>query len=113
MAKQAATAQKTAGQTLIDELSRQDDTFSVRLLIEQAAQVADMRAKYLALVNGDVAEWVKLSLGPQVVEVKIDSAAREARMLMTELRHLLAEIHKQRADKPTDPDGNHDPLASF
>lgn len=113
MAAKPDLAHKSPGQRLISELSRPDDSFSVQLLIDQAAHAADMLAKYRSLVNGEVSAWCELSLGPQVVEVKIDSAARELRMLTTELRHLLAEIHKQQAGAPADPDGDKDPLASF
>ena len=95
---------KSDGQLLRAELSRDDDTFSVRTLIGQAAHAADMIEKLRRLTSGDLSEWMSLKLGPQVVSVIIDSPVRELRQLNTEIRNTLAEIHRQRAHIPKDPD---------
>ncbi|WP_231896915.1 hypothetical protein [Mycobacteroides stephanolepidis] len=80
-------------------------------LIRQAARVAD-RLETLAGINSGVeSSWVRLDLRgivsaaddngrkpvTVIVEAKIDSTIAEERQQTTLLRHLLAEIHKQRA----------------
>ena len=96
-ATSVVSSPKSAGQRLIDELRHDGDSFSVRFLINQAAIHADHLEKLRRLLDGDDAEWFTLGLGPQVVAVRVDSPLREHRQLSTELRHLIAEIHKQRA----------------
>jgi hypothetical protein len=103
-----ATRAKTAGQRLVAELSQPNDPYSVRLLIEQAAYQADVLDKLRKLTSGELAEWTTLKLGPQVVAVTIDNPIREARQVTTELRHLLAEIHRQRANIPMGDDDDDD-----
>jgi hypothetical protein len=94
----------TAGKRLIAEMSSEGDSFSVRMLIDQAAHTADLIENLRKLTSGDLATWTTLKLGPQVVQVVIDSPIREMRQLGSELRHLLAEIHRQRADIPIGDD---------
>ena len=104
---------KTAGQRLIAEMSHPRDTYSVQLLIEHAADLADLNEKLRQLIAGDMSEWLSLKLGPQVVSVVIDDPVRRRKELSTEIRHLLAEIHRQRADIPMDPDDDGDPLDRY
>lgn len=96
---------KSDGQQLRDELSKDGDSFSVRTLIAQAADIADLIEKLRAITSGDASTLVTLKLGTsQVVQITVDSPVRERRQLAAELRHLLAEIHRQRADVPKEPD---------
>lgn len=111
--KAAKGKPKTAGQRLTDEMGRDQDSFSVRLLIEQAADIADVIERLRGLINGEVSEWASLKLGPQVVQVVIDEPVKRRRELSTELRHLLAEIHRQRANIPLDADDDDDPAKKY
>jgi hypothetical protein len=105
----AARRTKTAGQRLIDELSQPDDPYTLQMLIGRAAQTADWLDKLADLINGKRAAWMHVRVNrDQVLEVRIDGAMRESRQLTTELRHLLAEIHRQRASIPMGPDDDDD-----
>jgi hypothetical protein len=96
-----AQAKRTAGQRLSDELSRDGDSITVRELIGHAAQFADLIERCDELISGKRSAWMHIRVNSdQVVEVKIGDAVRERRQLTTELRHLLGEIHKQRAGIP-------------
>lgn len=99
---------KTAGQRLVAELSKPGDSYSVQLLIDQAAHTVNHLDKLRKLTSGELSEWVSLKLGPQVVSVTVDNPIREARQLTTELRHLIAEIHRQRAGIPMGDDDDDD-----
>lgn len=91
----------TAGQRLTRELSRRSDPFEIQLLIERAAHTADWLDKCTDLLNGKRSAWMHVRVNrDQVLEVRIDNALREARQLTVELRHLMAEIHRQRASLP-------------
>lgn len=95
---------RTAGQRLTQELSRSSDPFSIRLLIERAAHTADWLERCTELLNGKRSAWMHVRVNrDQVLEVRIDNALREARQLTVELRHLMAEIHRQRAAIPMGP----------
>lgn len=111
--KAAATPPKTAGQRVFDELSDERDTFSLRLLIEQLADLADINEKLRRLCSGDLKEWTSLKLGPQVVAVMIDDPIKRRKEISTEMRQLLSEIYKQRADLPIDPDDDDDPAKKY
>lgn len=97
---------KSAGQRLRDEMSGDADSFSVQTLIDQAAHTAELIAKLRQITDGDAKTLVSLKLGTgQTVNVTVDSPIREMRQLGAELRHLLSEIHRQRAGIPLgDPD---------
>ncbi|WP_244275072.1 hypothetical protein [Mycobacterium europaeum] len=89
---------------MTQELSRRGDPFSIRLLIERAAHTADWLEKCTELLNGKRSAWMHVRVNrDQVLEVRIDNALREARQLTVELRHLMAEIHRQRAALPMGP----------
>lgn len=101
----------SAGDRLTDELSKPGDPYSVTKLIERAAQHANWLEKLDGLLSGSRSEWIRLRLNrDQVVEVQVDNPLREARQLTTELRHLLAEIHRQRAGIPMGDDDDDDVL---
>ncbi|SHP09614.1 Uncharacterised protein [Mycobacteroides abscessus subsp. abscessus] len=100
-----------AGERLRAELEHKEDGPGLTALIRQAARVAD-RLETLAGINSGVeSSWVRLDLrgivaaagdngknpATVIVEAKIDSTIAEERQQTTLLRHLLAEIHKQRA----------------
>lgn len=105
----AARKTKTPGERLIAELSHAGDSYSLQILIDRAAQTADWLDKLGALINGRRAAWMHVRVNrDQVLEVRIDGAMRESRQLTTELRHLLAEIHRQRASIPMGPDDDDD-----
>lgn len=113
-AKKATPAPpRTAGQRVFDELSDERDTFSLRLLIEQLADLADINEKLRRLCSGDLKEWTSLKLGPQVVAVMIDDPIKRRKEISTEMRQLLSEIYKQRADLPIDPDDDDDPAKKY
>ncbi|UJL29935.1 hypothetical protein HZU38_05390 [Mycolicibacterium vanbaalenii] len=98
---------------MFDELSDERDTFSLRLLIEQLADLADINEKLRRLCSGDLKEWTSLKLGPQVVAVMIDDPIKRRKEISTEMRQLLSEIYKQRADLPIDPDDDDDPAKKY
>ena len=90
-----------AGQRLADELARDSDPITIRELIGHAAQFADLIERCDGLISGKRSAWMDVRMpSDQVVEVRIGDVVRERRQLTTELRHLLAEIHKQRAGLP-------------
>ena len=91
----------SAGQRLAEELSRDGDPVTIRELIGHAAQFADMIQRCDSLISGQRSAWMEVRVNSdQVVEVRIGDVVRERRQLTSELRHLLAEIHKQRAGIP-------------
>jgi hypothetical protein len=95
----------SAGQRLAEELARNDDSITIRELIGHAAQFADLIERCDELISGKRAAWMQVRINSeQVVEVRISDAVRERRQLTTELRHLLGEIHKQRAGIPMGSD---------
>lgn len=110
-AQASAGAEPGAGERLRAELEHKKDGPGLTALIRQAARVAD-RLETLAGINSGVeSSWVRLDLrgivaaaddngknpATVIVEAKIDSTIAEERQQTTLLRHLLAEIHKQRA----------------
>lgn len=92
----------TAGQRLAEELARDSDPVTIRELIGHAAQFADLIERCDELISGKRSAWMTVRVNTdQVVEVRIGDVVRERRQLTSELRHLLAEIHRQRAGLPT------------
>lgn len=89
----------TAGKRLAAELSGDGDSVTVRELIGHAAQFADLIERCDQLIAGKRSAWMQVRVNSeQVVEVRISDVVRERRQLTAELRHLLAEVHKQRAN---------------
>lgn len=96
--------QKSAGERLRAELARDGDTVGIAVLIRQAARVADRLDAIDRLLTGSADAWLVVSLprsdekrGQLVVEVRVDSLVVEERNQTTLLRHLLSEVHRQRA----------------
>lgn len=104
---------KTAGQQLIDELSKPTYPYSLRFLIEQAAHTADYVERLRALHAGDPDAWLKVKIGAKTVEVVVNDPLKEARMQSEQLRRLLVEIHRQIDQLPAIPNGNGDPLSRY
>ena len=91
----------SAGERLAEDLSRDGDPITIRELISHAAQFADLIERCDGLISGKRSTWMQVRVNSeQVIEVRIGDVVRERRQLTTELRHLLAEIHKQRAGLP-------------
>jgi hypothetical protein len=89
----------TAGERLVEDLSRPDDPYGVTVMVTEAARIADRLDKLAALLSGEKSSWLSLKLGrDKQIEVKVDSALQEARAQATTLRGLLYEIHRQRAN---------------
>lgn len=117
-ARASAVARPGAGDRLRTELTQPGDSYGVTVLINQAARVADRLDVLDKLLSGHEATWVKLD-PPRVidttdkiatirVDVRIDSPILEERQQTTVLRHLLSEIHKQRAGIPGNPGDDDD-----
>lgn len=96
---------ETAGQRLISALSKDEDPYALTVLIVEAARIADRLEKLDDLLSGEQTLWARLhwSDRKKVYEVYIDNALSEARQQATVLKHLLAEIHRQRAQIKTEP----------
>ena len=103
---------RSASRRVFDELSTANDSFAVKLMIEYLADLATIDEKLRLLVLGDLAEWASLKLDGQVVSVLIDDPVKRRREISAEMRHLLAEIHRQRAGVPVEPDDD-DPAKKY
>ncbi|AKY02527.1 terminase small subunit [Mycobacterium phage Brusacoram] len=116
-AKSADPAQEspkpTAGERLMAELARDDDPYSLTLLIVEACRMADRLEAFDELLAGRRETWMKLKVGREVVEVYVDKVLAEARQCATVFRHYLADIHRQRAGIPTGPDDEDDPAKRY
>ncbi|MBU8833610.1 hypothetical protein [Mycolicibacterium goodii] len=95
------------------ELARDDDPYSLTLLIVEACRMADRLEKCNELLEGREETWMRLKMGREVVEVYVDKVLAEARQVATVFRHYLADIHRQRAGIPTGPDDNDDPSKRY
>lgn len=107
----ATTFKPSAGERLVGELSKDDDPFSVTLLIEDAAQTADFLERLRPVLNGDRDAWLDVKIGAKTVEVVVTNPLIQYRQLSEHLRKLLVTIHGQRASIPGDPDDGDDPSA--
>jgi hypothetical protein len=104
-----SSATPTSGERLLADLSRDDDPYRITVMIIQASRIADRLEKLAALLAGERSAWMHVRVNrDQVLEVRVDSALQEARQQTTVLRHLLAEIHRQRANIPMGPDDDDD-----
>jgi hypothetical protein len=93
-----------AGQRLVNELSRDDDPYSLQFLIEQAGHIADYLERSHQLLNGDRSSWLEVKIGAKTVEVVVTNVLIQHRQFTEQLRKLLSTIHAQRASMPDDPD---------
>jgi hypothetical protein len=105
----AVSVAPTAGERLTRELSRDSDPYELRLLITQAARHADRLESIHNVLTGDRKSWMRITsqLG-DAIEVHVDDLVKEERQQTTVLRHLLAEIHRQRAGIPMGDDDDDD-----
>lgn len=103
-----ASSTPTAGQRLIAELSKPDDPYSLQFLIEQAGHTADYLERLSALLSGDVDSWLQVKIGAKTVEVIVSNPLVQHRQFSDHLRKLIAEVARQRAAIPADPDDNDD-----
>jgi hypothetical protein len=110
---------RSAGAKLRAELTQDGDRVGVTVLIRQAARVADRLEAIDKLLSGDADAWAVVGIprtdtkrGRVVVEVKVDNLMVEERSQTTLFRHLLGEIHKQRAGvtTPSTPGDDDDDL---
>ena len=108
------TALEMTGSDLVAELSRDDDTISVQVMIREAGRIWDRLAKLDLILSGDVATWSKVVTGrDSVIEVRVDHALQEARQQTATLLRLLAEIEKQRSGVPAGDGDDSDGLAGL
>lgn len=99
-----------AGQRLRDDLAQPGDDEATTALIVEAARHKDRLDRLHLLLSGDVDTWATLAPSrgdPEVLELKIDAAAAEARQLATVFRQTLGEIARrregdERSDGPDD-----------
>jgi hypothetical protein len=110
--KRAPRAPKpTAGQRLLEALSRPGEPYAVGVMVDEAARIADRLEKLDALLSGQKSAWLSLRNGRDgAIEVKVDAALQESRAQATCLRGLLYEIHRQRANIAIGPDDDGDDL---
>lgn len=111
MTRRRAPSKTTAGERLTAELTSDDDSFAVTLLIEEAAQVADFLERLRPVLNGDRRAWLELKLPAKTVEVLVTNPLIQYRQLSEHMRKLMVTIHAQRASIPGDPDDGDDPTA--
>ena len=101
---------QSAGDRLIEELSKPDDPYSMRLLIEEAGQCKDFLDRLRPVLNGDESTWLEVKIGAKTVQVSVTNVLTQYRQLTEQLRRLLSEIHRQRAANPGgSPDEDGDP----
>ncbi|NKR89719.1 hypothetical protein GS894_02995 [Rhodococcus hoagii] len=104
------------GRQLLDELTQDDDPFEVTALIVEAARMKDRLDCLHQILIGDEELWLRLipSRGDtEVLEIRVDSAAQEARQLATVFRQMLAEIERRRAGDGDSDSGEGDDLAGL
>ncbi|MFY2788462.1 hypothetical protein [Rhodococcus sp. MALMAid1271] len=103
-----------AGRRLYDDLAAETDPYSLTTLIVEAARTKDRLDKLDQLLRGEIETWAVLvhDLRTEDYELKINSAAAEARQLASVLRQLLAEIQRQKGDGGG-PDEQSDDLAGL
>ncbi|ORV92792.1 hypothetical protein AWC11_07250 [Mycobacterium interjectum] len=95
---------KSAGQLLIADLAQPDDRYALTVMIVEAARIADRLQKLDQLLCGQQTLWARLRENREGdIYVSVDNALSEARQQATVLRHLIAEVHRQRAQNPGPP----------
>lgn len=109
--RQPRTKTPTAGDRLVEDLSREGDPYSITVMVTEAGRIADRLDKLAALLSGEKSAWLSLKLGrDKQIEVKVESALQEARAQATTLRGLLYEIHRERANIQIGSDDDADDL---
>lgn len=99
-----------AGSALWADLAVESDPFSLTVLVIEACRLADRLTKLDLLLRGDIDTWARLTHRTLTddYELKIDSAAAEARQTAGALRQILTEIRRQKSEQ--DNPGGDDPL---
>lgn len=92
---------------MLAELTRKGDSVGTALLIRQAARIADRLEAIDRLLSGNADAWAAVSLprtdakrGRVLVEVQVGDLVREERAQAVLFRHILADVHRQRAGLP-------------
>lgn len=99
------------GRQLFDEMSLEADSYELTSLIIETCRVKDRLDLCHRVLSGEKALWMRLvpTRGDStVLEVRIDSAAAEARQLLTVYRQMLTEIKRRRADDVDPGAGGYD-----
>ena len=99
------------GQALYDSLVEDGDAVSLIALITEVSRIKDRLDRLNDLMAGDDNVWMHLvpSRGDsEVLEIRMDSAASEARQLATVFRQLLNEIRSQRGGESEEADDSLD-----
>ena len=87
-----------AGERLRAELGREGDSFSVSLLIEQAARNADRLDRINDLLAGDSTAWFEVEIAGQVAEVRVTNLVVEERQRSAALQKILVDIARMRGE---------------
>lgn len=103
----------TTGAQIIREYARVKDSFDVKLLVNQAARVADRLEQVARVLSGDPDAWLGVRVVGQVLKLDVSPLVQEERQLSEVLRKLIMSIEKLRGDeggkgkdgdpKPVDP----------
>lgn len=85
---------RTRGSALWDALTEGEPTVERQVLAGEAARLADRLDQLDELLTGDIDCWVRLThrLLTEDYELKIDSAASEARQTAAALRQILSQL---------------------
>ncbi|QPX62236.1 terminase small subunit [Gordonia phage Pickett] len=99
---------EAAGSALWADLADEADPYSLLVMVIEACRLADRLAKFDLLLRGDIDTWARLTHRTLTddYELKIDSAAAEARQTAGALRQILAEIRRQKSEQDNPGDGN-------
>jgi len=98
-----------AGQRLWDDLARDDDTYSIGVMVVEACRITDRLERLNDLLGGEESLWMRLVAEREdgtTFLVRVNSPMQEARQQASVLRQLLSEIRRQRG--PTVRSGDDD-----
>jgi hypothetical protein len=98
----------TAGQRLVQELSREGDPYSLTFLIKLAGDTADQYEHLSTMLSGDRATWTQVKIGAKTVEVVVTDIMRQRDRTAEQLRKLITSIITQRGAIPPAPSGDDD-----
>ncbi|MGF7125023.1 hypothetical protein [Rhodococcus sp. BE178] len=89
------------GAKIFDQLATPTDPYELTALIVEAGRIKDRLDQLHRLMTGEEELWMRLvpTRGDsEVLEIRIESAAQEARQLATVFRQMLADIERRRGD---------------
>lgn len=86
------------GARIAKDLSWAKASFADRLLITQAARLADRLEVIARLLSGDAAAWLVVKVAGQALTLDVAAVVREERQLSETLRKLIGDIEKRRAE---------------